>query len=294
MRWCRRPRVLGECGHVSGVGRYRHGMATKRPRLFAYVDETGDRGLSRNASPVFGMAAVLVDDAGTTELQQAIRDIRRTFSVPEGKVMSWKNHVKTHDHRRLAAARLGQVTSIRVMYVYCRKADLKPAAFNGDRALFYNYIALKMYKSILWAARNWHGGNARLWTRFGHVRHHDHEATRDYILREVIPDPKVPHRLEQGLRWVSADRYLESQAADLYGGFLKAAVWPSGRFNLTEPAYLHSIWHQIRNSDTCAVPLGIMSSPSNETTTSEPWFPCADCLKKQRSGSSEASEGRST
>ncbi|WP_142093191.1 DUF3800 domain-containing protein [Propioniferax innocua] len=269
-------------------------MATKQPRIFAYVDETGDRGLSSKASPVFGMAAVMVDDDGAAELRQVVRDIRELFSVPEGTVMSWKRHVKTHDHRRLAAARLGALTNLRVMYVYCRKADLKRDAFNGDQALFYNFIALKMYKSILWAGRNWAGEGAQLWTRFGHVRRHDHEATKGYILRQVIPDPKVPHHLEKGLRWVSADRYLESQAADLYGGFLKAAIWPDGQFNLTEPAYLLSVWHQIRNSDSCAVPLGIMSSPTNVTVTNEPWFPCPGCPRKETSGSSGASKGRST
>lgn len=249
--------------------------------IYAYVDETGDRGHTPQSSPIFGMAAVLADRAAAFELRAAVTQLRADMGVQRGTALSWKEHLKTHDRRRRAADVLGAVKNIQVCYVYAQKDQLNPNSYVGDRVRFYNYVALKTYKSILWGARNWKGNDAQLWTRFGHVRHHDNTITEQYLQKETANDAKVPDHIEQGLRWVSADRYLESQAADMYGGFLKAAIWPSGAWAYTEPSYLLSVWHQIRNSGDCAVPLGIMSMPSNDVLHGLDWFPCESCPKKR-------------
>lgn len=249
-------------------------------RVWAYIDETGDRGSSSGSSPIFGMAAVIVTEAGAVELRKAVAQLRSDFGVPSRKVLSWKDHVKTHDRRRRAAELLCKVDELKVCYVYAIKSELDPASYITDVARFYNYIAFTMYKSITWAARNWQGKNAQLWTRFGHVRHHDHTTTEAYIRAQVAADQRIPFHMEQGLRWVSADQYLESQAADLFGGFLKAATWPDGQFSYTEPSYLLKVWTKIRNSEQCAIPLGIMSMPQNHLTCEMSWFPCDACPKK--------------
>lgn len=248
--------------------------------MWAYVDETGDRGAVAGSSPIFGMAAVLVTDAGAVDLRKAVVQLRADFGVPAGKVLSWKDHVKTHDRRRRASEVLSKVTELKVCYVYAIKSELDPASYVSDVPRFYNYVAFTMYKSISWAARNWQGPNAQLWTRFGHVRGHDHTVTDAYIRSEVARDSRIPFHMEQGLRWVSADQYLESQAADLFGGFLKAATWPDGAFGYTEPSYLQRVWHKIRNSEGCAIPLGIMSMPRNDLVCAIPGFPCGACPKK--------------
>ncbi|ANN97524.1 Protein of uncharacterised function (DUF3800) [Mycobacteroides abscessus subsp. massiliense] len=251
-----------------------------QPHVWAYIDETGDRGIGSASSPVFGMAAVLVTDSGAVQLRQAVMQLRSDFSVPANKVMSWKDYAKTHDRRKHAVEILGAVQDLKVCYVYAVKKELDPASYINDRERFYNYVAYKTYKSVIWAARNWQGQSAKLWTRFGHVRRHDHRSTESYIQWEASQDPRVPFQMEQGLRWVSADQYLESQAADLYGGFLKSAIWPSGEFNYVEPRYLLDIWRQIRNSEDCVIPLGMMSMPDNGLTCKMHWFPCSTCPKK--------------
>lgn len=260
-----------------GGGRLSVTMASRD--LYAYIDETGDRGPSSRSSPIFGMAAVLVDDAGAAELRDAVRHLRNDLRVPDQEVMSWKDHAKDHDRRKRAAELLGAVRGIRVSYVYVVKSELAAESYLTHSERFYNYICYKTYKSVLWSARNWKGSGARLWTRFGHVRNHDHRSTKAYIEVEASKDEKVPDSLEQGLRWVSADKYLESQAADMYGGFLKAATWPSGTFNYVEPNYLLQVWPQLRNSGSCAIPLGIMSMPRNDLLQQNSWFPCANCPK---------------
>lgn len=256
-------------------------MSTQR-RVWAYIDETGDRGVSNASSPVFGMAALLVDDAGAVELRQAVMQLRADFKVPANKVLSWKDYVKTHDRRKHAVEILCAVQNVKICYVFAVKKELDPASYVNDRERFYNYVAYKMYKSVIWAARNWQGQTAKLWTRFGHVKGHDHSSTASYIQQEASQAQNVPFYMEQGIRWVSADKYLESQAADIYGGFLKSAIWPTGEFNYVEPSYLLSVWRQIRNTEACAIPLGIMSMPDSTLTCEMSWFPCKHCRKKKQ------------
>ncbi|WP_168627374.1 DUF3800 domain-containing protein [Cryobacterium sp. BB307] len=242
--------------------------------IYAYIDETGDRGLAgtKGSSPIFGMAAVLVSEKSAPKLRAAVTDLRATFSVPHTKVMSWKEHVKSHARRQYAAKTLAAVPDVWVSYVYCQK-DQVSGAYTQNRELFYNYVAFKLYKNILWAARNWQG-TAGVHTRYGHVRGHDHTGTKQYLEFQASMDPKVPHRLERGLQWVSADKYLESQAADLYGGFLRAAVWPA-EFDLVEPQYLKTVWPQVRKGyDECAIPLGFMSMPDNGIARKLDWNDC--------------------
>lgn len=247
-------------------------------KVFVYIDETGDRGASATASPIFGMAALIVPEGRGPSVRSAVDVLRSDLGVPPDKVLSWKAYVKSHDRRRRAAEVLAGLSGVKVCYVYAKKEELRSDSYRNDKLLMYNYLAYKTYKSIVWACRNI--GATEIVIRYGHVRHHDHSSTEDYIRREASRDPKVPNRLVSSMRWVSADRYRESQAADLFGGFLKAALWPSGEFDYTEPGYLLRVWHLIRNSETCAIPLGILSMPSNDVLTSEDWFPCGHCAKK--------------
>jgi hypothetical protein len=248
--------------------------------VHVYIDETGDRGGGGRSSPIFGMAAVLVDERGAPALRSAVARLRVDLKVPQGKVMSWKEFAKTHDRRRHAAEVLGAVPGIKLCYVYSVKAALTPGTYRDDPQRFYNYVAFMTYKSVLWAARSWKGAGAEVWTRFGHVRHHDHRSTESYIRREAARDARVPFEMEQGLRWVSADKYAESQAADMFAGFLQAALWPHGEFGYVEPSYLLKVWHHIRDSEKCAIPLGIMSMPRSELLAATPWFPCGGCTRK--------------
>ncbi|MDO5501382.1 MAG: DUF3800 domain-containing protein, partial [Propionibacteriaceae bacterium] len=253
---------------------YDSGMPSPPHKVWVYIDETGDRGRSQNASPVFGFAALLVDDLGAVDLRRAVQKLRQDFHVPPTRHMSWKDDIKNHDRRRRTAEILGGVRGLRVCYVYIDKGELRPGTYGDRPDVMYNYAAYKLYKSVLWAARNWKGPRAEVSLRFGHVRGHDHKGTLAYIKDQAAKDDRVPNHLQSSLRWVSADQFLESQAADAYAGFLKAALWPDGPFNYVEPAYLLSIWHQINRSDTCCIPLGLMPMPQNDLIRRAPWFPC--------------------
>ncbi|MBM7504215.1 DUF3800 domain-containing protein [Agromyces aurantiacus] len=246
--------------------------------LYAYIDETGDRGLAGKpgSSPIFGMAAILLTEESARAVRAAVKQLRVEFRVPDGVVMSWKEHLKTHARRMRAGQVLSAIPDVCLIYVYCQK-DAVTGRYVQDRELFYNYVALKMYKSILWAARAWKGPNERVNTRFGHVRGHDHRSTEEYFRAQRRYERTVPWHMENGLRWVSADRFLESQAADLYGGFLRSAVWPD-EFGNVEGRFIRDVWHQIRRGNgNCPVPLGLMSMPTNELVKQFEWYECPHC-----------------
>lgn len=264
-------------------------LSVSAKHVYVYIDETGDRGAGDTASPIFGMAAILVEQPNATRLRAAVDQLRTDFGVKDGTVMSWKKHVKTHDRRRRAAELLSAQDYLKVCYVYADKSRLIDGSYRDDPKRFYDFVAYRTFKSAVWAARNLYGSDARVHIRYGHVRHHTPEPTKKHIQHEAHFDPKVPHQMVESLQWVSADRFRESEAADLFGGFLSAAIWPQGQFDYTESAYLLTAWPRIRNSDACAIPLGIHPMPSHDVITDADWFPCDECIRHSRT-----SGGRST
>ncbi|WFN91515.1 DUF3800 domain-containing protein [Gordonia sihwensis] len=251
--------------------------------VYVYVDETGDRGTSGSASPIFGMAAVIVDEDGAKLLQAVVQKLRVAFKVPDGEVLSWKRYVKNHDRRKYAAQLLSKLNGVHVCYVWAHKDELREGSYRDDGKRFYNWVAYRTYKAAIWTAKYEYGADARVHFRFGHVKGFDHGPGKAYIEKESQADPKVPDHMQESLRWVSADRYAESQAADLYGGFLSAAIWPQGSFGMTESMYLKMAWPAIRKGPNgCAIPLGLFAMPDYSLATESDWFPCGECPKKAR------------
>ncbi|VXB25872.1 hypothetical protein ARTHRO9V_130227 [Arthrobacter sp. 9V] len=258
-----------------------------RTPLWAYIDETGDRGsvTVANSSPIYGMACVLVDQPAASRLQAAVARLRKDFGVPDDRDMSWKKDLKSHSRRKHAAAVLGAVPGVTVLFVYYRKDRITQGTYHTDQQRAYDYLAHKMHKAILWATQ--FSGYFSVAIRFGHVRHHDHNKTKTYL--EGHRDTKAAQALVQReLKWVASKDHSESQAADLYGGFLKSAIWED-EYGSFEGSYIKTIWHQIRQahlcgnsySPHCAIPLGIMSMPESYLVTQHDWFPCGACKHKK-------------
>lgn len=248
--------------------------------VWAYGDETGDRGLSDKASPIFGMATVVGDAEAMQELRETIRSLRSDFNVKDKTVMSWKENLKTAERRLHAAITLAKLKRHSVIYAMSMKSELADGSFQSDDKRFYDFVASSAYKSTLWAARSLGATEVRI--RFGRVKGVDHDHAREFIRKENDDDPKVPTYLEKELDWVGADKHFESEAADFYAGFLKTAFWPDG-FGNTDHSYLHRVWHQIRKGPTgCAVPLGLYTMPHYGVVVETDWFMCNSCPTKTK------------
>jgi hypothetical protein len=112
------------------------------PLLRAYVDETGDRGHTGASSPFFAFAAVLIADEDEPSLRAVMSRLRRDLTVPTGKALHWKEHVKTYSRRQHVASLLSQVSVLMVVYVVVEKAAIPASSgLYSDHMIFYNYAA---------------------------------------------------------------------------------------------------------------------------------------------------------
>jgi hypothetical protein len=218
------------------------------PRLLrAYVDETGDRGHSAKSSPFFAFAAVLVGDEDEPAMRAVMSRLRRDLSVPAGKALHWKEHVKKYDRRQHVARQLAGATGVMVIYVIVEKTAIPVGSgIYSDHELFYNYAAAMVMERLLLAAGDWPGGSRDVSVRFGHVKGFRHSTTAHYFRRKAATPDWVPWARLHGTVYFSDQAQWDGlQAADQYAGMLNVAV-TADQFGGYEEAHLLAIRHQIR------------------------------------------------
>ena len=257
-------------------------------RFFAYIDETGDLGdliKSPSSIPHFGMAAVIFEESAGAALRELIDWYRAEFNIPKEKNVSWKEHVRDHDRRLLVADRLVALEGVTVSYVYTDKATVV-GEYVRERGFLYNYVAGKMLKNVLYAARNMGATDGSLTIRYSHVHKFDHEGlSRPYLTERLPSIATIPLNLVESINWVNARKYRESDVADLFAGCLLSALVP-GKYGHVEGRYLRTVWPRVRgvencgdpDSQWCALPLGFMPMPTYSVADQD-WFPCRPCKR---------------
>lgn len=241
----------------------------------AYIDETGDRGHSRSSSPFFAFAAVLIADEDEPGLRAVMSQLRRDLTVPAGKALHWKDHVKTYARRQHVARCLSRVSGVVVLYVIVEKATTPvTSGMYGDHVLFYNFAACMTMERILLASRDWDGGTRQVVVRFGHVRGFDHGTTTAYFQRKASAKNWIPwDRLHGAVHFDDQAQWDGLQAADQYAGMLNVALRPD-KFGGYEEAHLLRVRHQLRKDDTghsWGRGFKVLGDP--RTITSLPWWP---------------------
>lgn len=241
----------------------------------AYIDETGDRGHSARSSPFFAFAAVMVADEGEPGLRSVMAGLRGDFTVPAGKALHWKDHVKTYSRRQHVARSLAQVPGITVVYVVVEKATIPSASgMYNNHVLFYNFAACMTIERVLLSARDWPGGTRDALVRFGHVRGFDHRTTTSYFQLKAQTDPWIPwERLHGSVHFDDQAQWDGLQAADQYAGMLNVAL-RADQFGGHEEAHLMRVRHQVRKDDSGrSWGWGFKVLGNAETFTALPWWP---------------------
>lgn len=252
---------------------------TTAPILRVYVDETGDRGVTGRSSPFFGFAAVLIADEDEPPLRAAVSTLRQDLTVPVGKPLHWKDHVKTFSRRQHVTNTLVAVPNLMVVYVLVEKAAIPAAAtMRHDQAVFYNFAAVMVLERALLAGRDWAGGPRQVVIRFGHVRGFNHQTTKDYFnLRCTHNDPDwVPWDLMSGPAHFNDQAQWDGlQAADQFAGMLSAAIRqdPFGNY---EPHHLLAARPLIRSRGTRTLKYGFKFLGGPTTLTDFPWWSAAN------------------
>ncbi len=251
------------------------GMAGNRQLVRAYVDETGDRGVSAKSSRFFAMAAVVVADEEEQHLRAAVQACKQAFKVPPSKPLHWQEHVKVHPRRQYVAKQLGGVPGLVVNYVIFEKAAIPlTSGVHSDRVIFYNYAAGLMMERLLLTARDWTDGPRDLIARFSHVRGHDDKETLTYFAIKQVNDPGwIPwHLLHGSVKFSDHGSWDGLQAADQYAGMLKVAL-VADEYGGYEEHHLMAVRHQVRRAygKTWGVGFKAMARPG--TFESYPWWP---------------------
>lgn len=220
-------------------------MYYERPLVRAYVDETGDRGLTSRASRYFGMIAVVVADEDDSELRRTIRVCRQRLAVPAGKPLHWTEHVKRFPRRQFVAAKLATVQGVLLNVVLAEKAAVAPEI--RDQVAFYNFVAGRLLEQVLETASAWPGGARDVVITFGHIRGFDHGETLAWFEKlRAGGSTEVPWELLRGRPAFLGPGQLDGlQAADQYCGMLRAALEPD-EFGGFEQHHLLAVRHQIR------------------------------------------------
>jgi Protein of unknown function (DUF3800) len=245
------------------------------PLLRAYIDETGDRGHSARSSPFFAFAAVLIADEDEPGLRAVMSQLRRDLTVPPGKALHWKDHVKTHSRRQHVARQLAGVAGLRVVYVVVEKAAVPAGSgLHTDHVIFYNYAAGLMMERLLFAARDWTGGPRDAVVRFGHVLGFDHGTTEAYFRLKAAQQGGVPWGgLHGRVHFDDQAAWDGLQAADQYAGILNVAL-RRDEFGGYDESHLLCVRHQIRrNWSGEAWGWGFKVLGNEVTFTSLPWWP---------------------
>ncbi|MFD7155916.1 DUF3800 domain-containing protein [Kribbella sp. NPDC059898] len=241
-------------------------MYFERPLVRAYVDETGDRGLSARASRYFGMVAVVVADEDDALLRRAIADCRRRLSVPPGKPLHWTEHVKRFPRRQFVAGQLSVVPGVVLNVVLVEKAAV--AQDISNQVAFYNFVAGVLLQQVLESADEWPGGRRDLVITFGHVRGFDHAETLAWFEKlRAQPTTQVSWELLRGKPSFLGPGQLDGlQAADQYCGMLRAAL-EADEYGGFEEHHLVAVRHQIRR------PGGFEALVLPETPAAYRWWP---------------------
>jgi hypothetical protein len=243
--------------------------------LRAYIDETGDRGNSGLSSPFFAFAAVLVTDEDEPGLRATMGQLRNDLTVPAGKALHWKEHVKTYPRRQHVARSLAQVPGLMIVYVVVEKAAI-PTTYDirNNQVLFYNFAACMTMERILRAARDWHSGTRDVVVRFGHVRGFDHTTTTAFFEKKAVVQHGIPwERLHGNVHFDDQNQWDGLQAADQYAGILNAAI-RADQFGGYEESHLMRVRHQIRKDlNGRSWSWGFKVKGNAGTFTSLPWWP---------------------
>jgi hypothetical protein len=194
------------------------------PKLYVYVDETGDRGFSTTSSACFAMTALIVPAEEDWQTRTSAASLRALVGTSER--LHWVEHFKAkRPERRARAARLLAVMpEVRVVHVIVDKAT---ARLNRDGVWFYNYTAQLLLARVAQAARTWEGGPRQAIVRLGSVKGMDHAATLRHlgeVRTTAADDAPVPW---EHLHWPPTWRdtsFDGIQLADIHAGLLNAAL----------------------------------------------------------------------
>lgn len=237
-----------------------------------YVDESGDRGVSLSASPIFILGALIVRDSADAAVRAFRHELCSKLRKPTGTVLHWSKNVTVHAQRKLVARELGGL-GVTFSYVIVDKEPIRktPASGLRDHSAMYNYALRRLLERVSWYVDSQHG-EAIL--TFAHVRRFPYANLNNYLRTLRTSKTTIRWQAIRGQPRISTPEQTELlQIADLANGCLSSAIWPDP-YGDVEGSYLREITDRIYArppGHICSYGLNIVGD--RNFIESQPWWP---------------------
>jgi hypothetical protein len=148
---------------------------TGRPKLLAFIDESGQRSMTKNSSDYFVLAAVLMPERRRVEGEEWLARIRTDLRRQQGQVLHWKQYVAHRDRLHVSQEFGRQGFARASAVVACKRHLTHSRDFTEDHAYMFAFRLLLERMSWLADERN-----MELEYTLGHVRGFAKSKLREY------------------------------------------------------------------------------------------------------------------
>lgn len=238
--------------------------------LHAFIDESGQRGHTDNASPHFLLSAVVIRDRNLPFLGTVLEQLRGDLNRPAGTYLTWKN-IRSHAERLQIAETIGGQFWLKTITVVACKLHLPPSDMTVDQMYMYQFRLL--LERLSWLARQ-HQEVATY--TLAHIRGFKLSTLRQYeaALRNIPTQIAWDHLDPNGGSIDQPQRDERLQLADLVASGTAPAFNPD-RFGRTESRYLEllrpAIYQHSPSSELTSY--GLKIHPWNASTRAAyPWI----------------------
>jgi hypothetical protein len=203
-----------------------------------YVDETGDRGWGRRASPVFVMSAIIVPDSQGAHLTEALDRINAALKKPVDTVLHWAENVKHHSQRKYVSGELALLDMTISSVIVLKKPLTGSSSALSDPAWMYNYACRRLLERISWYVDE-AAGEASV--TFAHVKRFPYARLESYT--ELLRGQPTQIRWEAFTGKPKIDqpsRVRQLQVADMVAGAIGSSL-RADDFGNYEPSYMLSL-----------------------------------------------------
>lgn len=206
----------------------------------AYIDESGQRGLSPKSSEHFVLSAVILNEVDVAGFERIYKDLMIGTRRQEGQELTFKK--LNTDYRKFVSKALGESENAIVISVVICKRQLTEAFRNENR--LYLYALKLLLERLSWFGER-NGGPVKY--TISHIIRFKKEHLREYegILRNMDTRIKWAHLDPKGGKFNVPKKVRQLQLADLVASSIGLAFNKPSEIKSTDSTYLENIYPRI-------------------------------------------------
>lgn len=238
--------------------------------LYAYIDESGQRGHPERASRHFVLSAITYRSASVTKATDLLADLRAKTGRQPGHVLSFKN--LSDPHRATVSTMIGNADWMKIIAVVVCKDHLPDTLPNDEYRYLYTFRML--LERISWLAADYSeiadytlAHIRRL--RLANLREYENKL-RDPFRATTISWPNLNPKGGS----INQPAVLEQlQLADLVASAIGIAFNPPPNGSDAQPAYLQAMGERLWRKNKKLTSYGLKMHPWDDTTRAAyPWI----------------------